>query len=161
MAKGNKNNVDQVLSEFIRGMANETVEDGGKTRAEILAEIVWKFALGWVEDCGEGKTKIWPPAKWAIDLVYERAEGRPAQVGDSGNKKVDVSERIGQKTIDRLNKLAEVSGERSPKQGTATRPAPPKRLVPPNPGSVGGPNHGDQGSQTGPRSSSLLAKDTS
>jgi hypothetical protein len=161
MAKGTKNRSDPLLSQFVKQIAEEVATGETETNAERLARVLWHAALGYTEDLGEGKKKTWPPAKWAIDLVYERAEGKAAQVGDSGDKKGDISDRIGQKTIDRLNKLAEITRAGSPKPTPSSKPAPPKRLVSPNPRSVGRSDLGAQGPQTGPRASSLMEKGSS
>ena len=158
MAKGNKNRAEQVLSGFIREMANEPMEDGQKTRAEALAEIVWRLALGWTETLPDGTIKMWPPAKWAIDLVYERAEGKAAQVGgDDGGKARDPAEKISQQMRDRINKLAEVSSAGSTKPKPVTKPAPPERKIPHHPGRMDVPHNGAQGPQTGCKSASELA----
>jgi hypothetical protein len=172
-AKGSKIRAGMMLSEFIRKISQEETEfvkgesgdDKMATKAEALARVVWDMALGWVEEVdvfkdgakvGVAKKKH-PPAQWAINLVYDRAEGKAAQAGDTGEKKSDVSDRISQRTKDRVNKLAEATGN----AGTSTvKPPPPQRVIPRHPARMERPDHGAQGSQEGCKPALGLAKES-
>jgi len=120
-----KSHVNQMLSQFIRQMADEKTEvvQGGSleqdilmTKGEALARIIWQMALGWKEHedlVKDGvvigkRVKNYPPAQWALKEILDRAEGRAAQVSDTGGTKPTVAERISDRTKNRLNILAEM-----------------------------------------------------
>lgn len=120
-----KSHVNQMLSQFIGQMADEKTEvvQGGSleqdilmTKGEALARIIWQMALGWKEHedlVKDGvvigkRVKNYPPAQWALKEILDRAEGRAAQVSDTGGTKPTVAERISDRTKNRLNILAEM-----------------------------------------------------
>lgn len=114
MAKTNKY-TGPILTKFLREMAQEevTVGDDGspETRAKRLAKIVWEHALGTYPDLKK-------PAQWAIELVYDRMEGRIAQAMPLDVNKRPMSEKIGDIARKTINALSETATSR-------TVPAPP------------------------------------
>ena len=101
-----------ILSKYLRMLAMdiETIDDTGDpvTKAEVLAQLVWKHALGFTEMDPkiEGVQLYHPPATWAVDLLYNRIEGKIplAVVEDQGRSLTDKVTDLGQAKV---NELAE------------------------------------------------------
>lgn len=74
----------------------ESVDDEGNiiTRAEILAKILVKKAMGYVEII-EGVEIVHPPERWAIELLYDRMEGRVAAAEPEKLTSKTVAEKVG------------------------------------------------------------------
>lgn len=131
MGRPKKYNSKQ-LTEHLRQLAAEahdwTEEDGVITKGEAMARLLWKKALGWsestVDDEGNEKKVYHKPESWAIQLVYERMEGRTPQAlteeEDQGRK---VHEEVRDLARARLNDLATAATNTEP----ANRPPPPPR----------------------------------
>jgi hypothetical protein len=68
-----------VLSKYLRALALdiETMDDDGNpvTKAAALAMLVWKYALGF-EDKVNGTKEVHPPDWRAIEVLYNRIEGK-------------------------------------------------------------------------------------
>ena len=103
----------KALTEELRKMSFQAVtilDDGTPvTRAEKLAELIWKYALGWTESVRdeEGRIvqKVHAPVAWAMQYMFERLEGKaPIAIQDeqAGIKAVD---KVRQLSVDRVNKL--------------------------------------------------------
>jgi hypothetical protein len=107
-----------VLSKYLRALALEihtTDNDGDPvSRAEALAELVWKHALGFQrpkdEHKPDGPKEVIPPATWAIELLYNRIEGKIplAVVEDQGRS---LTEKVTELGKARINSLAKASTE--------------------------------------------------
>ena len=102
------------ITQHLRELGNEvdqlrTTTEGEVqviTRVEALAELVWKRALGWIEDLGEGKKKYYKPEPWAIQLIYERIEGRVPQVIPSEKPGATIADKVGDLGKQRINSQA-------------------------------------------------------
>lgn len=99
-----------ILSKYLRALALdvETMDDAGDpvTKAQALAALVWKHALGFEEadlDNPDKKT-LNKPAVWAIDLLYNRIEGKIplAVVEDQGKSLTDKVSDLGKARINAL-----------------------------------------------------------
>jgi hypothetical protein len=84
-----------ILSKYLRALALdiESMSDDGDpiTKAQKLAALVWDYALGH-KDPDDPKKKV-PPATWAIELLFNRVEGKiplalPEESGRSLTEKV-------------------------------------------------------------------------
>lgn len=128
------------VTKYLRELADEaeTITDSGVTltKAEVLARLLWKFALGWKETTYDPKTRRpigvtdHSPAKWAIDIVYNRLEGQvPHQVVDE-SRILTAAEKVSELATERLNNAAEVAVTVSSDSDT-----------------VDGPNHGSKGAE--------------
>ena len=101
-----------ILSKYLRALALdvESIDDTGDpiTKAQKLADLVWKYALGAVDE--KDSTKKAPPAVWAIELLYNRIEGKIplAVVEDQGRS---LTEKVSDLGKARANSLAEASTE--------------------------------------------------
>jgi len=101
------------ITQHLRELGNEVDQlrtvDGETqviTRVEALAELVWKRALGWIEDLGGGKKTYHKPEPWAIQLIYERIEGRVPQVIPSEKSGATIADRVGDLGKQRINSQA-------------------------------------------------------
>ena len=78
------------------------------TKGEALADLLWKYALGFsTEDPKTGKTVVEKPKAWAIQLIYDRLEGKVPIQTEVGIVKPTASERISDLSRDRINNMAE------------------------------------------------------
>jgi hypothetical protein len=98
-----------ILSKYLRALAveAESMTDGGDiiTKAAALAALVWKHALGFEEPVNpdkpdEGKVRN-KPATWAIELLYNRIEGKipVAVVEDQGKSLTEKVSDLGKAKI--------------------------------------------------------------
>ena len=101
-----------ILSKYLRALAVEVETTNAKgdtiTKAAALAELVWKYALGFTDV----KTDIpLPPAVWAIELLYNRIEGKVAAAitEDSGRT---LAEKVSDLGKARANSLATAAADR-------------------------------------------------
>lgn len=103
-----KSKADKLLSQFIREIAREPLNDGEKeTQAEALARKIWKMAQGYDETLDSGRIKKYAPDKAMIIVIMERLEGRvpTVDVKDKG-RKATVADRVKEQSRNRLNALA-------------------------------------------------------
>ena len=124
---GLKTVAGQMISKSLRAIGLEKTETTGEldpgdgktlmiNKAEALARVIWKLALGWDEEvkitnAKTGQVKIVikhhaPDAKF-VDIVYDRIEGRVAPDKESGFKKQPLSEKVGEQAKQRLNAMVE------------------------------------------------------
>ena len=109
----NKKKVRLLLTDARRDLAGaiESTDSEGVaiTKASVLAETVWDNAIG-VEkfDPQTGKRTTIKPQQWAIQLVFDRLEGKvPMMAEDLDNFGPGVADRISELIRDKLNKVAE------------------------------------------------------
>lgn len=114
------------LTKFLRNLAMdvEDIQPDGEpiTKAESLARTLWKKALGWKEmkmEAGRGMVEtVHPPESWAIQMIYERLEGKVPQAATDEGTKLTAAERVGELARNRINSLV-------------GSPAAPRKLPPP------------------------------
>jgi hypothetical protein len=106
-----------ILSKYLRSLALdiETQDDHGDpiTKAAALAQLVWKSALGFKElDPKTGKETRFPPDWRAIDILYNRIEGKIplAVVEDQGRS---LTEKVTDLGKARINSMAKAAAEKS------------------------------------------------
>jgi hypothetical protein len=102
-----------ILSKYLRALALEveTVNADGDpvVKAEALAELVWKYALGFdKKEPDSDKTTYIPPATWAIEILYNRIEGKipVAVVEDQGRSLTEKVSDLGKAKINAMTKAA-------------------------------------------------------
>lgn len=116
------------LTKHLRVLAMEAEgsSPGGdpETKAETLARLLWKKALGYseVRTNIEGKAieVSCPPEAWAIQLIYERLEGKVANSTPDEAGKITAAEKVTDLARTRINSIvgaAPVAG---------AKPLPPK-----------------------------------
>lgn len=108
-----------LLSQFIRSIAFEKTElvkvdgeDQLASKAEALARLVWKKALGYTEQKvikGELIDINYPPDRTMISLLWDRMEGRtPLMNPEKGNKRT-IADKVSEQGKKRSNKIADSS----------------------------------------------------
>jgi len=133
------------LTQHLREMAAEalTIDDEGSlvTRGEALAALLWKKALGYESvDSETSEVTYHKPEAWAIQLIWERMEGKaPVAIPDDKGI-MKIAERVSELAKNRINSFAEVA-----------------IAIPDQKGPVDLPQDGIEGSQ-GPDQESDLAK---
>lgn len=125
---GKKTNAGKLLSKFIREIANEEYDDpiikakGEEavmvTKAEAIARHIWSVALGYVEEVDiykDGvktgvKLETHRPDKWAINLIWDRMEGRVGQAdAKAGSDKASLADKVSEQGKKRLAQIANSS----------------------------------------------------
>lgn len=114
--KGAKQRAGLILSSLLRNIAEEVTElvtvdgeDKMVSKAEALARLTWKHALGFTEQKvvgGELVDIAHSPDKVYATMLYDRLEGRVAAVGTDKKEKRAVAERIGEQSKKRINDIA-------------------------------------------------------
>lgn len=107
----------KVLTENLRKLAAEAIDitaDGTPvTRADRLAELVWQFALGWVEEGrdeeGNKYRKVHSPVGWAMQYLFERTEGRVPQAAVEEHMGVRAADKVRELSKQRINAAAAVA----------------------------------------------------
>lgn len=103
------------LTKFLRSLAMEleSIKDDGEviTKAEALARVLWKRALGGediVTRAGVKVSEYKPPEAWAIQLIYERLEGKVANASVEETTRLTAAERVSDLARERINKMSGV-----------------------------------------------------
>lgn len=108
----------KALTAELRKLAveNSEVIDGEGvflTRAQALAQSLWRLALGWTEettdDNGNKKVVFHPPVSWAMQYVKECIEGKAASAPVEETDRISAAAKVRQLSKDRLNKMAAVA----------------------------------------------------
>jgi hypothetical protein len=113
------------LARHLRELAKQAYEDGllddgtCLTREQALANLIWHKALGYTEvkkdDEGNEHEDYHPPEKWAIQLIWERMEGRVTEAKQEDTGRMSAAERVRELAKNRINAIAATaSGETPP-----------------------------------------------
>lgn len=101
------------LTKHLREFANDVeTMDGDRviTRGEALALLLWKMALGFEAEDPETKTiRHYKPQAWAIQLVYERLEGKTPQALVDDQAHIIIADKVSELVQHRLNQQAEAA----------------------------------------------------
>ncbi|GAG94536.1 unnamed protein product, partial [marine sediment metagenome] len=83
------------------------------TKAEALARLIWKKALGYKETAvikGELIDTHYHPDRQLMGLLFDRMEGRaPSTIGE-GDEKITVAERVSEQGKKRINEVLNDNG---------------------------------------------------
>lgn len=106
----NSRQLTKHLREFAADI--ETMDDDGNmiTRGEALALLIWRKALG--SESRDPKTNeitVHKPEAWAIQLIYERIEGKAPMALVDDRAQLSVAEKVSELVRKRLNKQAEAA----------------------------------------------------
>ncbi len=120
---GEKIKCGAALTTELRKLAQEihTVDDAGApiTKEQALAALIWKQALGWVEevrdDKGAVKRTLHPPVAWAQSMLFERIEGKAQVTQEQTGARISAKETVSELAKQRLNALAR-GAKPSPKE---------------------------------------------
>ena len=107
---------NRLVSKYLTDMAkleDACIDSGGEVRmcarAEKLAEIIWKNALGFKElDIKTDKEVIHPPSISYMRMLLERMEGKVQDVSATDSKK-SIADRVQETTKKKINEIAENS----------------------------------------------------
>lgn len=110
---GIKTKAGQILSQYIRAIAEEKTEvllgeeDRMITKAEALARILWKHALGFEETDPDDpiKTIKHRPSLAHASLVYDRMEGRAPLMTDKKIDRASAADKVTEQGKIRINKV--------------------------------------------------------
>ena len=120
--RGLRTRAGKLLSSFIRQIAEEKTEllkdpsgdDKMITKAEGLARLIWKKALGYKETQvikGELTDIYHHPDKYLMGLLFDRIEGKaPLMIGE-GDDKITATERVSEQGKKRINEVLNDSGD--------------------------------------------------
>ncbi|MBE3139504.1 MAG: hypothetical protein IMZ53_02870 [Thermoplasmata archaeon] len=111
---GRKTAAGMLLSKFIKQIAEEKTETGGETdnpvmisKAEALARLIWKCALGSIEEHTDDQgvvTKTYhAPDRTAWQLLFDRMEGKATSIGEADKTRGNVASRVSQQGKDRIS----------------------------------------------------------
>ncbi len=111
---GDKARAGRLLSEYLRRIAQEQTEfikgpDGDVmvSKAEALARLMFKLALGWEEDdVKTGKKKIHNPSAGMIALIWDRIEGRSVPLAGDDRQSRALPKKVSEESVRRLNQQA-------------------------------------------------------
>ena len=83
------------------------------TRGEALATLLFNKALGYkeriIDDDGDEAEIVHPPEAWAINLVYDRLEGKTPVAIQEDTGKIKAKDKVGDLAKKQLNALAAAS----------------------------------------------------
>lgn len=105
----------QALTHHLRLLAREVHDVSKKngdpiTRAEALAKLLWDKALGYESqernDMGAVVTVTHRPESWAIQLLYDRLEGRVPNAPEEDNDRPRALENLRRVARERANAIA-------------------------------------------------------
>jgi hypothetical protein len=84
----------------------------GQTREQLLADLIWKQALGWTEitrdDEGTLLKKVHPPVAWAQQYLFERIEGKAPVATADVDGGMKAADKVRELARDRINALTAV-----------------------------------------------------
>lgn len=118
----------KALTNALRTLSEEvtTIDNAGEplTRAQQLAEHVWRLALGWDETVVNphtGKKELikHPPVPWAMQYMFERLEGKAPIAVQEENHGIKAVDKVRQLTVDRLNSLVKAGPPKFKPKGDA------------------------------------------
>jgi len=100
--------IPRQLTKYLRELVGEvhTVDDDGGviTKGEALAQLLWNKALGYLVMDPKKKEEVYSkPESWAIQLIFERLEGKtPSDPMDDAHRP-SIAERVSEIAVSRLN----------------------------------------------------------
>ncbi len=117
--QGIRTRAGKLLSAYIRQIAEEETEfakdeDKMVTKAEALARLIWKKALGYKEVNivkGQPVDTYYHPDKGCMGLIFDRMEGKAPAALDEGDEKLTVAERVSEQGKKRIAEVGGISEE--------------------------------------------------
>ena len=119
MPRGKPKYSSRQLTNHLRELAavahDWSEEEGVLTKGEALARLLWERALGFEERTvdEEGKETIvkHPPQQWAVQLVYDRIEGKTPQAVEEDETKIKALDKVRELAADRVSAMAREAAE--------------------------------------------------
>lgn len=118
--KAHRTRAGQLLSKWLREIAEEETEfikdDNGEdrmvTKAEAVARLIWKKALGYSEKKINSKgievTENHPPDRAMMSMIFDRIEGRAPVSTDMGKKKRSVADKVSEQGKLRIKQAGKI-----------------------------------------------------
>lgn len=105
------------LTQHLRELASDIheMDEGGElfTKGQALAKLVFDKALGHeekqIDDDGKEKMVYHKPEAWAIQLIWERMEGKAPQATPDDKKTLTAASKVGDLVKARINSLSEAA----------------------------------------------------
>ena len=104
------------LTRFLRELANDPhtydfSDERSLTKAEALAVLLWNKALGFSEPDPDNKGAIvnHKPEAWAIQLLWERLEGKAPAAVEEQSQTMTAAAKVGELAKSRINSEAAAS----------------------------------------------------
>ncbi len=116
--QGKKTKAGRILTRFLEEIAEEKTELGEDdvliTKAEALARLIWKRALGYTElNVKTNKDEYHAPEHSKIGLIFDRVEGRAATAGEDVKGKIPLSKRVDEVGKKRISEAGGISADGS------------------------------------------------
>ena len=120
---GLRTRAGKLLTSFIREIAEEQTEmvkdpksgeDRMATKAEALARLIWKKALGYTEqriEKGELTDYYHHSDKYLMGLLFDRIEGKAPATRGEGDEKITVAERVSEEAKKRIARIGGMDKE--------------------------------------------------
>lgn len=117
MAQGTGKLSGKHLTENLRRLSSEAIDitptGDPITRADVLAQLIWKQALGWTEegrdDLGNKFRKVHPPVGWCQQYLFERMEGRSPQASAEETTGIKAADKVRDLAKQRINAMASIA----------------------------------------------------
>jgi len=121
MAENKKIKAGMLLSKYLKDISNEETEfltvqgeDKMATKAEALARLMWKMALGYTEkkilDGVVAKEIVHSPDKAMIGLIWDRTEGKAPLMHDDKQGKQTIADKVSAEGKKRIAKAGNLDG---------------------------------------------------
>lgn len=110
-SRGNKK-LTSIIRELADQLSDRMDPETGNalTRAEALSDLLWKKALGYEELVqgpeGSMVNVKHAPEAWAIQLIYDRMEGKVAPTPEDDRSRLNLADKVRDLSKSRLNALA-------------------------------------------------------
>jgi len=107
----------RALTGELRKLASEavTITDDGTpvTREQLLAQMIWRQALGWIEkvrdDNGNLQDVKHPPVAWCQQFLFERTEGKAPLASQDERTGMKAADKVRELSKDRINNLSKIA----------------------------------------------------
>ena len=109
-----KRMLTEALIELAYSVESMDNEQNPLTKAQVLAEKIWKFALGThtIIHKKTGAVMVGPSEPWAVHLILERIEGKVPILAEDGADRATAADKISDLSTARINKITgEVAGD--------------------------------------------------
>ncbi len=114
--KAHRTKAGQLLSKWLRQISEEKTEftkgedsngeDRMVTKAEAIARLIWKKALGYTteekNDDGTTTKTHYAPDRTMMGMIFDRIEGRAPVSTDMGKKKRSVADKVSEQGAKRI-----------------------------------------------------------
>ena len=110
-SNGRKSKAGKLLTRYLEIIAEEKTEmikgadgeDKLATKAEALARLIWKRALGYTElNVKDNVDIVHQPEQSKIGMIFDRIEGRAPTAGEDTKDKITAAQRVSEQGKNRI-----------------------------------------------------------